>query len=307
MFSSGIGGGGFMTVRIPPSSAKGASEVVTIDFREVAPALANASMFHNSTDLSRYGGLSVGVPGEVLGLEEAYHRWAKLPWKMLIQPSIDLAKGWKIDRELGRRMSLYSQLMLNNPDWSAIFAPNGVLLAENDTIRRANLSKTLSRIADEGSSAFYKGSIADSLVRKVRGTGGILSQADLQNYSVKVLPALNGTYRGKKIYTTNAPTSGPVLIHMLNLLEHYHDIKDRGVLNTHRLVEILKFGSAARTKICDPAFTNDTARIDEISTKKFADSIFPNITDLHAERPQDRTHLPEYYNPVYDGKPDHGT
>ncbi|KAG6912764.1 hypothetical protein DXG01_012303, partial [Tephrocybe rancida] len=196
--------------------------------------------------------------------------------------------------------------MLNNPDWSAIFAPNGVLLAEGDIIRRTSFAKTLSQIANNGSSAFYKGSIGDSLVRKVRATGGILSQADLQNYSVEVLPALEGTYRGKKIYTTHAPASGPVLIHMLNLLEHY-DIKERSILNIHRLVEILRFGFAARTKICDPAFNNDTARIDEISTKKFADSIFPNITDLHAERPQDRTHPPEYYNPVYDGKPDHGT
>ncbi|KAG6917829.1 hypothetical protein DXG01_000889 [Tephrocybe rancida] len=200
MFSSGIGGGGLMTVRIPPSSSGGPSEVFTIDFREVAPALANASMYHDSPNLSRYGGLAVAVPGEVLGLEEAHRRWAKLSWQRLIQPSINLAEGWQVDRELGRRIP---------------------------------------------------GPIGDALVRKVRATGGILSHADLENYSVIVRPALEGTYRGKKIYTTHAPTSGPV-------------------------------------------------RMDEIPTKKFAESILSNITD-------DRTHAPDYYNPEYDVRTDHGT
>ena len=46
-------------------------------------------------------------------------------------------------------------------------------------------------------------------MRKVQLEGGILSHADLQNYSVKVGRALEGTYIDKKIYTTHAPTSGP--------------------------------------------------------------------------------------------------
>lgn len=46
--------------------------------------------------------------------------------------------------------------MLNNPDWSAVFAPRGTLLKEGDLIRRTNLSRTLSIIASEGPDAFYK-------------------------------------------------------------------------------------------------------------------------------------------------------
>jgi gamma-glutamyltranspeptidase / glutathione hydrolase / leukotriene-C4 hydrolase len=46
--------------------------------------------------------------------------------------------------------------MLNNPDWSAIFAPSGALLKEGETIYRTNLSNTLAVIANEGPEAFYK-------------------------------------------------------------------------------------------------------------------------------------------------------
>ncbi|CAL1707127.1 unnamed protein product [Somion occarium] len=303
MFSSGIGGGGFMTIRIPPAMTNRSSEVYTVDFREVAPALANKTMYVHDPLASLIGGLAVGVPGELRGLEEAHKRWGKLGWKQLVYPSVELAKGWKVPKELARRIEMFSPLMLNAPDWKAIFAPHGTLLREGDLIQRANLSRTLATIACEGPGALYKGPIADAIIEKVRATGGVLSHSDLESYSVKVQRALEGSYRGRKVYTTHAPTSGPVLLHMLNLMEHYDDFVQEGRtgLNVHRSVEAMKFGFAARTKICDPAFeTNDTARIQEIPTKKFADLIIRNITD-------DRTHTPDYYQPIFDVPIDHGT
>lgn len=102
--SSGIGGGGFLTVRIPSNTTNGPSEVYTIDFRETAPAKANRTMYTKGPLLSRYGGLSVGIPGELRGLEAAHKRWGSLPWNDLVQPSIELAKGWHVTPELARRL-----------------------------------------------------------------------------------------------------------------------------------------------------------------------------------------------------------
>ncbi|KAG1900607.1 gamma-glutamyltranspeptidase [Suillus fuscotomentosus] len=302
MFSSGIGGGGFMTVRIPPSSEGGSSEVYTIDFRETAPALANSTMYADDPAAARWGGLAVGVPGEVRGLQEAHERWGKLPWTRLVQPSIDLAAGWAVDKELARRLQMFARLILPKEDWRAIFAPEGRMLFEGETIRRTNYSRTLATIASEGPNVFYKGPIADSIIRKVQATGGIMTNGDLENYTVKVDHALQGTYRDKKVYTSCAPTSGPVLLHILNLLERYDFIGEgRTGLNIHRFIEALKFGFAARTKIGDLAYvTNGTARVAEISTKTYADAVALNLTD-------DRTHTPEYYNPEFDVKIDHGT
>ena len=93
-----------MVVRIPGSSPSDRSEVYTIDFREVAPGLANETMFKHDPGSARLGGLSIGVPGELRGLEEAHRRWGKLSWKRVVQPSVELAKGWNVDRELGKRI-----------------------------------------------------------------------------------------------------------------------------------------------------------------------------------------------------------
>lgn len=304
MFSSGIGGGGFMTVRIPPKEPGGASEVYTIDFRETAPALANTTMYAGNPSAAKYGGLSVAVPGELRGFAEAHKRWGSLPWNRLVQPSVDLAEEWTVDVELARRIQLqkFSDLMLGDEDWRAIFAPEGRLLLQGETIRRTNYSRTLASIASDGPDAFYRGFIADAIVRRVQGSGGILTHADLEGYTIKVERALEGTFHDKKVYTTHAPTSGPVLLHMLNLMERYNLAEEgRTELNFHRLVEAQKFGFAARTRIGDIAYLfNSTGCIAEIPTKNYADTIAANLTD-------DRTHPTEYYNPEFDIQTDHGT
>lgn len=167
-----------MTVRLPPSPGH-FSEVYTIDFRETAPALANASMYVKFPDLSKFGGLAVGVPGEVRGLEEAHRRWGSLPWERLVEPSVSLAKGWHVDKELSNRIPVryssflgssslifiqwFPDLMLNNPDWSVIFAPQGRFLREGEIIRRTNLSRTLAIIAQEGADALYQVGVDPSL------------------------------------------------------------------------------------------------------------------------------------------------
>jgi hypothetical protein len=95
-----------MTVRIPPSSEGGSSEVKTIDFRETAPKFANSTMYKGDPMAARFGGLAVGVPGEIRGLQEAHQRWGKLPWARLVQPSVDLAAEWTVDRELAHRLQV---------------------------------------------------------------------------------------------------------------------------------------------------------------------------------------------------------
>ena len=108
-----------MTVRIPTSNDGKSSEVWTVDFRETAPALANKTMYIENPASSMFGGLAVGIPGEVRGLEEAHKRWGSLPWEGLVQPSVELAAGWKVGKELAKRINV----RLSNVMMSAIANP----------------------------------------------------------------------------------------------------------------------------------------------------------------------------------------
>ncbi|CAE6472341.1 unnamed protein product [Rhizoctonia solani] len=311
-FSAGIGGGGFMVIRIPPEAPTDSSAVYSIDFRETAPTGSNSSMFAKSSLLSKFGGLSVAVPGEIRGLHAAHSQFGRLPWPRLFEPSIQLANGgWKVTAELDKRIRLYGKgWMENDKDWSPIFAPGGKLLKQGDWIKRENFSYTLSSIANEGPDAFYK---ASTLCRLL----ACIDPATSGFYCLLAHFQDPGHWRhhdtGGPRVVQGCPTTrvedGPVLIHVLNALERFgygpnvHNqvaMKKEGGLWWHRVTEALKFGSAARTRLGDPAFGNNQKLMNEIPTKEFGSNASARITD-------DTTHTPEYYNPIYDVQIDHGT
>ena len=73
MYHSGIGGGGFALVRDKDGNFE------AVDFRETAPAAASEDMYGDNERLSIAGGLAVGVPGEVLGLEYIHKKYGVSP------------------------------------------------------------------------------------------------------------------------------------------------------------------------------------------------------------------------------------
>lgn len=324
MFSAGIGGGGFMSIRLPNGT------VEVIDFRETAPAGASPRMFVKNPILAQKGGLSVGVPGEIRGLALAHSRYGKLPWERLFAPAVKMAReGWPIGPELARRIQVYRVMMESEPDWSRVFAPNGTALREGQRIKRPALADTLETVGREGPEAFYTGPIAQSMVDHIEANGGILTMKDMKAYMPLIKEPMVGYYQGRKVYTTPAPTSGPILISILNILERYNlgHFKDDANVDVHRLVEAMKcksifvtfmivyiflvliaffrlratlVGYAQRTELGDPDFTDLASKIEGIMNKDTAGAIRANISD-------DRTFPVEYYNPHWEPIENHGT
>lgn len=218
---------------------------ISIDFRETSPSGSDANMYTGSAAASRIGGLAVGVPGELRGFEAAYKlHGGGVSWERIFRPNIELAKKYKVSTELARRLDKFGSFMLlseTSAVWREIFAPSGQLARKGDIISRPAYAATLEKLAKHGADAFYTGEIAKSSIKTIKAAGGRMSLDDLANYKAIVQPAVKGTYRNRTLYSTHAPSAGPVLIHLLNILEHY-DLPEQGrtPLNTHRFVEALK-------------------------------------------------------------------
>ncbi|KAL0940914.1 gamma-glutamyltranspeptidase [Colletotrichum truncatum] len=283
MYHSGIGGGGFVVIRDSDGNYE------SVDFRESAPAAAFQDMYKGNVQGSVYGGLAVGVPSEVRGLEYIHKKYGTLPWKTVVTPAALLAKtGFRVSEDLVRYMdsAIKDQwnFLVEDPVWAEEFAPNGTLLKLGDTIYRKRYGATLAKIAEEGPDAFYTGPIAESMVATVRATNGTMTLKDLQSYKVITRPSLNITYRGYRLTSVGSPASGAVALNTLKIMEQFDPSESDDVnLGVHRFDEALRFAYGARSLLGDPDFVagigpyEDTL-IDEAKAKSIRGRILDNQT-----------------------------
>ncbi len=226
--ATGLGGGGFMTMR---SAETG--EIKFINFRECAPAAATPDMWQvdaegkviGSQNMS--GGKAVGVPGTVAGMLYALENYGTMSRDEIVAPIIELAeKGFTVTPTLSADMNnTYDKLMLYSES-GKIFLKDveGILLPYDvgDTFVNKDYAKTLRLIAKDGADVFYKGEIAEAMVKAVQKYGGLLTMEDLANYQVEVMEPVHGTYRGYDIYSSPSPSSGgTIILEILNILENF--------------------------------------------------------------------------------------
>lgn len=223
-FASGIGGGGFMLIRLAETG-----EDVFIDFREVAPKLAHPDMWKLRIDgevkgkENSIGGKSVGVPGEVAGLIYALEHYGTMSLEEVMAPAINLAQnGFVVSKLLSTNLKLFSKYLKKYEASRSVYFRNGSPYAEGEILRNPDLANTLRKIAKEGKDAFYKGEIAEEIVKEVREAKGIITMDDLADYDVQIRKPIYGSYRGYEIISSPPPSSGGThVIQILNILENF--------------------------------------------------------------------------------------
>jgi len=223
--SSGIGGGGFMLIYHHEDQS-----LAFHDGRETAPSAATPDMFMKDGEVlgfmeSWQSGLSVGAPGTVAMYKSTHDDYGKLPWADLFEPAIRLAKqGF----EVSPRMAMFLPMVASrgrlddNPATAAYFFPDGEALQAGHLLKNPEYAATLTRIANEGIDAFYKGEIAAAIAAAAQQppNAGKLTAQDIANYRVVRRDVVCGDFREMKICTTTPPSSGGAQIMIAGLYDH---------------------------------------------------------------------------------------
>ncbi|MBT8221494.1 MAG: gamma-glutamyltransferase, partial [Bacteroidia bacterium] len=286
------------------------STATAIDFREKAPLAATSTMYQDEDGQlvrgSNHRGLkAAGVPGTVAGLYLAHQNYGRLPWPILVQPAIDLARdGFPLPWSLyfyALRVAEYEEApeFMNNYFRDS----TGQIIMPGDTWTQPALAHTLSLIRDHGHDGFYKGAVAEEIEAYMAANGGIITREDLLKYRAIERQPIHGSYEDYEIYSMPPPSSGGViLVEMMNLMEQANldSIEFNSTAYVHLVAEVMRRGFADRAQyLGDPDFNPDMP-LDRLTSKDYAKKRFAHI-DMHTASISDSS---QFGHP-YDG--DHTT
>lgn len=257
-----IGGGGFMLARSPDGS------VAALDYRSKAPGAATREMFLGSGvdlgDRSVLGHLSVAVPGAVAGLWDSHRALGSLPWPDLLEPAVSLARGFRVsERFVASFPPHIVEGLLQFPESARVFLPrreDGEPAPPRigDTFSQPDLARTLERIRDRGAEGFYGGKTADLLVEEMERGGGIVTRADLVNFTTAWRDPVRFEYQGHAVLSMPLSSSGGATLAMAcNILSAFSlkDLPWHGAKHIHLLVEAFRRAYADRNHyLADPEF-----------------------------------------------------
>ncbi len=272
--NAGIGGYGHLSAFLAGGETDGA--FLCVDHGPRAPARASADMFELAPgevdghdwpqvagERSSLGGLAPAVPGAVAGLWEIHQRAGRLPWPELVTPAAELAEAglevtWVLQIEIANRFAEIAR----RPALAAILLPEGRIPRSRtadrpgERLEQRELAATLRRIAADGPDALYRGAVAAAIVAAVSADGGIITTADLDGYTARVVREPPQRYRGLD-YITALDTVG---YEALGILEHF-DLASAGPGSAealHLMAEAMGHAFAdGASHSSDPDFTED--------------------------------------------------
>ncbi|XP_052741465.1 glutathione hydrolase 1 proenzyme isoform X1 [Bicyclus anynana] len=297
--SMGLGGGFFMTVYV-----KEEEKAYTIIAREKAPAAASKDMYNGNFDKASKGPLSVGVPGELRGMWAAHKRWGKLPWESLVKPTLEFCQyGFTMSKALydGLETAPYVK---NDPHLRKMyydtskdkFFKAGTLIKPTEAF-----CNTLKIIAEKGGDVLYNGTLAVDFLEDLNRVGSIITAEDLRDYQPKITdPIAVPLSNGDILYTPPPPSSGAVVVNILNILSGYNFTEEsingteNKILTYHRILEAFKYAYAARTKLGDEDFLDLNEFLQNLTSPEYGMEIRLKINDSSTSNDTSHYGIVEY-------------
>ncbi|MBM3223842.1 MAG: gamma-glutamyltransferase family protein, partial [Candidatus Tectomicrobia bacterium] len=226
---------------------------------------------------------AVSVPGEVAAWETLHSRFCTKPFAQLLAPAIGYAAhGFPVPPGIGRSFASNVGKLAQFPSTASVYLRQGVPPKEGDILVNADLARTLERIAQGGAAAFYRGELAERMVKGLSARDALFTTADFAGHQAEVYAPISTTYRGRTVYQTSPPSQGFLMLEMLNLLEGF-DLAALGAHSAeaiHLMVEAKKIAYADRNRVAgDPHWVDWP--LQEFISKAYADE---RRSDIYRDR-----------------------
>ncbi|WP_414662321.1 gamma-glutamyltransferase family protein [Horticoccus sp. 23ND18S-11] len=281
-------------------------KVIGLNALGVAPTGATAEFFREKKMAypPEYGPLAAVTPGTPGGLMVMLAEFGTMSLAEVLAPAITMADGYPIEQQCADAIEKHRAHLEKWPYSKTLFLPH---LDEKDAAKRAapaggdifrqpDLAATLRKLVDAERAAlaagkdrksaimaayerFYRGDLAEELVRATRAQGGLFTLPDLDRWRVKIEEPVSTTYKGVEVYKLTHWTQGPAMLQALNLLENA-DLPPMGYNSTryiHTLYQAMNLAFADRDFYYgDPDFAPEEP-IRGLLSKEYARARFATI------------------------------
>jgi len=244
--ASGLGGSTYLMIRFANGRA------VTIDGTPPAPGHIDLEALQAAAEAgTTTGHQMVAVPTTLAVLDLALRKYGTITMAEALQPAIDLAEhGFALSEiQITWTRWYYDDLLAASNYYPFLIMEDGKTLGTpGDRVCNHDLARTLRRIAREGVSSFYRGTIADQIEADMILNGGNLRKRDLARLRVTERDPVRTTYRGVEVLSVPSPGGGVTLLEALNILETFpseflaQDSLDRH----HAMIETVRIARADR-------------------------------------------------------------
>ncbi len=294
-------------------------QVIGINALGVAPSGATVDFFRKQKMPypPEYGPLAAVSPGTPGGLMAMLAEFGTMSLADVLAPSIEMADGYPIEQQAVAAIQKHRDEIVKWPNSTRVFLPRidqkdpskRLAPRSGDIFRQPELAATLRKLVETEKDAlaagkdrktaimaayerFYRGDIAQEIVRSTKAQGGLLELEDLNRWRVKFEAPVSTTYKGIEVYKLTHWTQGPAMLQALNLLEQA-DLRAMGYNSAryiHALYQSMNLAFADRDFYYgDPDFPPDEP-IRGLLSKEYARTRFATINweknDLKA-RPGD--------------------
>ncbi len=222
-----------------------------------APRAWTPARFAGRSAMPRAGWDSVTVPGAVSAWVALSDAFGRLPFATLAGPAIGYARdGFAVTPMIAHAWAEGAARLGDQPEFARTFLPDGRPPRPGERFRCPALADSLEAIATSRGDAFYRGALAERMVRAAAAAGGALSADDLADHQPSWCGTLAIDYRGVTLHEIPPNGQGIAALIGLGLLRH-HDVTAHGpdgAAGIHLQIEAMKlaFADLYRT-VADPA------------------------------------------------------
>jgi gamma-glutamyltranspeptidase/glutathione hydrolase len=267
--STGIGGDAFClyydaaTKQVSALNGSGRSPAALTLEKALADGYDGAQFFHPHT---------ITVPGAAAAWVDVVETLGRLSLAEVLAPAIELAEG-------GFPVApITAYFWARGAARQLAEAPNGHELTldgraphAGETFRNPGLARTFKALAEGGKDAYYRGEIAESIVKMITEQGGVMTLDDLAGHTSLWAEPIHSDFQGYRVWECPPNGQGLAALLALNILEAVgiDGLAPLSIERLHLEIEALRLAFAdTRWYAADPEA--NPAPLDELLSKSYA-------------------------------------